>query len=145
VCVFRFDLLLGHPCRRQCFTQRLDVGGELIEPTAGVILLPENNTYTTLMSTRLSANIKWRIHIVLKTRQTSDVQPTCVLLFRTTNNALGMNITPDIPFLNIYNPFTSARMRAYLEKHSRMSLDTNDYFVKHISHLSKSVVIVVLV
>jgi len=29
-----------------------------------------------------------------------------------------------------------------LDKHSRKSLDTKDYFVKQISHLSKGVVIV---
>ena len=29
----------------------------------------------------------------------------------------------------------------YLDKHSRMSMDTKDYFVKQISHLSKGVVI----
>jgi len=30
----------------------------------------------------------------------------------------------------------------YLDKHNRMFLDTKDYFVKQISHLSKGVVIV---
>ena len=48
----------------------------------------------------------------------------------------------DLPFLNIRNPFTNERISIYLDKHSRMSLDTKDYFVKQISHLSKGVVIV---
>ena len=30
----------------------------------------------------------------------------------------------------------------YLDKHNRMSLDTKDYSVKQISHLSKGVIIV---
>jgi len=55
---------------------------------------------------------------------------------------LFQNITPDLPFLNIHNPFTNERIGVYLDKHSRMSLDTKDYFVKQISHLSKGVVIV---
>ena len=53
-----------------------------------------------------------------------------------------MNITPDLPFLHIHNPFTNERISIYLDKHSRMSLDTKDYFLKQISHLSKDVVIV---
>ena len=31
---------------------------------------------------------------------------------------------------------------AYVDKHCRMSLDTKDYFVKEISHLSEGVAIV---
>jgi len=53
-----------------------------------------------------------------------------------------MNITPDLPFLNIYDSFTTERINVYLDKLSRMSLDTKDYFVYQISHLFKSVVIV---
>jgi len=53
-----------------------------------------------------------------------------------------MNITLDLPFPNIYNLFTNERISVYLDKHSRMSLDTKDYIVKQISHLSKGVVIV---
>jgi len=55
---------------------------------------------------------------------------------------IDMNITPDLPYLNIYNPFTNERISVYLDKHSRMSSDTKDYFVKQISHLSKGVVLV---
>ena len=51
-----------------------------------------------------------------------------------------MNITPDFPFLNVHNPYTNKRIRVYSDKHSRMSLDTKDYFVKQISHLSKGVI-----
>jgi len=43
---------------------------------------------------------------------------------------------------SISNLFTNERSSVYLNKHNRMSLDTKDYFVKHISHLSKGVVIV---
>ena len=53
-----------------------------------------------------------------------------------------MNITPDLPFLKIHSPFTNERISVYLDKHSRMSLDKNGYFVKQISHLSKGVIIV---
>jgi len=53
-----------------------------------------------------------------------------------------MDIPPDLPFLNIHHPFTKERINVYLDKHSRMSLDTKDDFVKQISHLSKGVVIV---
>jgi len=53
-----------------------------------------------------------------------------------------MNIMLDLPFLNIHNLFTNERISVYLDKHSRMSLDTTYYFVKQISHLSKGVVIV---
>ena len=53
-----------------------------------------------------------------------------------------MSITPDLPFLNIHNLFTNEMISVYLDKHSRMSLDINDYFVKQISNLSKGVVIV---
>ena len=52
------------------------------------------------------------------------------------------NITPDLPFLNIHNSFTNERISVYLDKHRPMSLDTKDYFVKQIVHLSKGVVIV---
>jgi len=52
-----------------------------------------------------------------------------------------MNITPDLTFLNIHNPFTNEMIREYLDKQSCMSLDTKDYFVKQISHLSKGMVI----
>ena len=50
-----------------------------------------------------------------------------------------MNIMPDLLFLNIQNMFTNERISVYLDKHSRMSLDTKYYFVKQISHLSKGV------
>ena len=53
-----------------------------------------------------------------------------------------MNIRADLPFVNIHNPFNNEVIGVYLDKHSRMSLDTKDYFVKQISHLSKGVVIV---
>jgi len=47
----------------------------------------------------------------------------------------------DLTILNIYNSVTIERISVYLDKHSRLSLDSNDYFVKQISHLSKGVVI----
>jgi len=53
-----------------------------------------------------------------------------------------MKITPHLPFLIIHNPFTNERISVYLDKHSRMTLKTKDYFVKQISYLSKGVVIV---
>jgi len=53
-----------------------------------------------------------------------------------------MDITLDLPFLNIHNPQTNERISVYLDKHNRMSLNTKNYFVKQISHLSKGVVIV---
>ena len=53
-----------------------------------------------------------------------------------------MNITPDLPFPNIHNPCANERIGVNLDKHSRMSLGTKDYFVKQISHLSKDMVIV---
>ena len=37
-----------------------------------------------------------------------------------------MNITPDLPFLNIHNSFTNVRIRVYLDKRSRLSSDTKD-------------------
>jgi len=40
-----------------------------------------------------------------------------------------MNITPDL-FLNILNPFTNDRISVYFNKHSLMSFDTKDFFVK---------------
>ena len=55
-----------------------------------------------------------------------------------------MDITPDLPFLNIHNPFTNEKISVYLDKHNHMSLNTTDYFVKQISHLSKGVVIAAL-
>ena len=45
-----------------------------------------------------------------------------------------VSITPDLSFLNIYNPFTNERISVYLDKYSRMSLNTKEYFVKQISH-----------
>ena len=56
-----------------------------------------------------------------------------------------MDITPDLLYLNMHNPFTNERISVYLDKHSRMSLDTKNYFVKQISHMSKGMVIVALV
>ena len=53
-----------------------------------------------------------------------------------------INITPDLPFLNIHNPIANERISVYFDKYSHMSLDTKNYFVKQISHLSKGVVIV---
>jgi len=41
-----------------------------------------------------------------------------------------MDITPDLPFLNIHNQFTNERIIVDLDKHNRMSLNTNDYFIK---------------
>jgi len=58
------------------------------------------------------------------------------------NDILLINITLDLPFLNIHNPFSKERISVYFDKHSRMPLDTNDYFVKQINPLSKGVVIV---
>jgi len=53
-----------------------------------------------------------------------------------------MDIMPNLPYLNVHNPFTNERISVYLNNHSCMSLDTKDYFVKQINHLSKGVVIV---
>ena len=53
-----------------------------------------------------------------------------------------MDTTPDLPFLHVYYLFTNERISVYLDQHIRMYLDTKDDFVKHISHLSKGVVIV---
>ena len=53
-----------------------------------------------------------------------------------------MDITPDLLFLNIHNPFTNEKISVYLDKHNRMFVNTKDYFVKQLSHLSKGVVIV---
>jgi len=53
-----------------------------------------------------------------------------------------MNITPVLPIPNFQIPFTNERISVYLYKHSPMSLDTKDFFVKLISHVSKGVVIV---
>jgi len=61
------------------------------------------------------------------------------MLFESTQT---INIMPDLQFLNIHNLFTNERISVYLDKHGRMSSDTKDYFVIHISHLSKGVVIV---
>jgi len=54
----------------------------------------------------------------------------------------AMDITPDLQFLNIHNSSTNERIGVYLDKYIRISVNTNDYFVKHIRHLSKGVVIV---
>ena len=72
----------------------------------------------------------------------SKVDMFCTWLFNTIHFGVLMNITPDFPFLNIHNPFTNERISVYLDKHSRMSLVTKDYFVKQISQLSKAMVIV---
>jgi len=53
-----------------------------------------------------------------------------------------MDITPDLPFLNIHNPFTNEKISVYFDKHNHMFVNTKDYFVKQISHLSTGVVIV---
>jgi len=53
-----------------------------------------------------------------------------------------MNITPDHQFLDIHNPYTNDRISIYMDKYSRMSLHTKDYFVKQISQLSKGGVLV---
>ena len=50
-----------------------------------------------------------------------------------------MNITLNLPFLNIHDPFTNERISVYLDKHSGMFLETFDYFVKQKRHLSKGV------
>ena len=41
-----------------------------------------------------------------------------------------MNLTPGLPFLNIHNPFTNENISVYLDKHNRVFMNTNDYFVK---------------
>lgn len=51
-----------------------------------------------------------------------------------------MNITLDLSFLKNYKPFTNKMISLYLDKHSRMSMDAKEYFIKQISHLSKGVV-----
>jgi len=51
-----------------------------------------------------------------------------------------MDITLVLIFLNIHDPFSIERISVYLDTHSHMSLDTEYYFVKQISHLSKGVV-----
>ena len=53
-----------------------------------------------------------------------------------------MNITHDLPFLNIHNSFTNERISVNLGKQSRLSLDTKDNFVKQTSNLSKRKVLV---
>jgi len=53
-----------------------------------------------------------------------------------------MNIMWDLLFLNIHNPFTNERIRVYLDKDSCMSLDSKDFFVKHVNQMSKGMVIV---
>jgi len=53
-----------------------------------------------------------------------------------------MNIMPDLQFLKNLNLFTNERISVYLDKHNCMYLNTKDYYVKQISHLSKGVVIV---
>ena len=59
--------------------------------------------------------------------------------------SLIMNITLNLPFLNIHNLFTNERISVYLDKHTRTSLDIKNYAVKQNSHLSKSAVIVAIV
>jgi len=54
----------------------------------------------------------------------------------------NMYITLDLPFQKNYNPFTNERIHVYLDIHNCMFLNTKDYFVKQIYHLSKGVVIV---
>ena len=49
-----------------------------------------------------------------------------------------MNTTPDVPFLNIHNLCANDRISIFFDKHSCMCLDTKDFFVKQISHLSKA-------
>jgi len=73
----------------------------------------------------------------------SEIDNTPDLPFLHIHVRSGIGNTPDLPFLHIHNPFTNEKISVYLDKHSRMSLDTKDYFVKQISHLCKGVVIVV--
>ena len=48
--------------------------------------------------------------------------------------------TPDLPFLNIQNPFTmNESLSVHLDKHNHIALDTQDYFVKQVSPLTKEV------
>jgi len=42
---------------------------------------------------------------------------------------IAMDITPDLPHLNTLNLFTNEMVSVYLDKHSRMSINTNDSFV----------------
>jgi len=58
------------------------------------------------------------------------------------DNIYLRDIALDLPFLHIHNAFTKKSISIYVGKHSRMSLDTKDCFVKQISHLSKGVVLV---
>jgi len=51
-----------------------------------------------------------------------------------------MNNMSNLLFLNIHNPLIDERISVYLDKHCPIYLDTKDYFVKQISHLSKVVV-----
>jgi len=51
-----------------------------------------------------------------------------------------MDITQDLPFLNIHNLLTNERISEYLDKHNCMFLNTKGYFIKQISQLSKGVV-----
>jgi len=55
-----------------------------------------------------------------------------------------MNITPDLPFLNIHNLCTNEKITVFLDKHNSMLVHTKDYFVKQTSHLSEGMVIVAL-
>jgi len=59
-----------------------------------------------------------------------------------TVEAFVIDITQDLPFLNIHNLFTNERISVYFDKHSRIVVDTKDYFVKQINHLSMGLVIV---
>ena len=40
-----------------------------------------------------------------------------------------MDITLDLPFLNIHNLFTNERISVYLDEHNRMFFNTKDYNV----------------
>jgi len=85
-------------------------------------------------------SIYWKIRYVTYFFGTNSVvvlSPDCINFL-----IWCINITPDLPFLNIHNLFTNERISVYLDKHSRMSLDTKDYFVKQIILLSKGVLIV---
>jgi len=39
-----------------------------------------------------------------------------------------MDITRNLQFLNIHNPFTNESISVYLDKQNRLSLNTKDYF-----------------
>jgi len=54
-----------------------------------------------------------------------------------------MDNTPDLPFINIHNPFTNEKSSVFMDKHNCMSSSTKDYFIKHISHMTKGMVLIV--